>query len=350
MNTELEIVELTNHDGEIEPFLDQLAARSPSVLSYHYPFYRDMLVALGIGKPCYLGARFRGRLAGMLPAFYKESDAGVVYCSMPFFGPNAGVICPQDEQEAPIHHALIQALLHKAEQAGALTCSIYTPFLFDRYELYDAALTDAVQVPKFTQYCRLGAVDLEHGNIGKNIRRAIKEGVEVKTGAEPGLLREFYGIYKQNCLDYDIPLKPFACLESLFTAAHAKDHASIYYAYRQGQMISGLIVLNSALTASYYVPCALASARQYQPSTLLIQKAMQDLMQKGIQYWNWEGSPSREDGVYRFKEQWGGPEYPFRVYIKRFVKESTLAAIGIDRIRACFPFFYVYPFGGIASS
>ncbi len=350
VSTELDLVELTDCDAEIESFLDQLSAKSPSILAYHYPFYRDMLAGLGIGTPYYLGARSHGRLVGMLPAFYKGSDAGVVYSSMPFFGPNAGVICRQDEMEAPVHQALIQTFIQRAETAGALTCSIYTPFLFDRFELYDASLSGAVQVPKFTQSCRLDEVDLGHGNIGNMIRKAQKEKVEVKTGVEPSLLRGFYGIYQQNCFDYNIPLKPFECIERLLSALGGERWASIYYAFRKGQMIGGLVVLNSPMTASYYIPCTLASARQYQSGTLLIQEAMQDLRRKGVQYWNWESSPSREDGVYRFKRQWGVYESPFRVYIKRFVKESSLFGMGVDKMQACFPFFYVYPFSSIVSS
>ena len=59
----LEVVELfPENDAELTVFLDALARRSPSVLAYHYPFYRDMLTKLGVGRPLYLGLRRSGQL------------------------------------------------------------------------------------------------------------------------------------------------------------------------------------------------------------------------------------------------------------------------------------------------
>lgn len=80
----------TIQDGEVEAFLDELSRQSSSVLGYHYPFYRDILVELDVGKPVYLGARVGGELVGMLPTFVRESEIGVVYCSLPFFWTKCG--------------------------------------------------------------------------------------------------------------------------------------------------------------------------------------------------------------------------------------------------------------------
>jgi hypothetical protein len=44
-------------DAELKQFLDGLGAVSPSILGYHYPFYRDVILAAGAGQPEYLGAR-----------------------------------------------------------------------------------------------------------------------------------------------------------------------------------------------------------------------------------------------------------------------------------------------------
>src|SRR5262249_11014148 len=142
----VEIKELSACDEEIVSFLNSLGRVTPSVLGYHYPFYRDMLVEIGIGQPIYLGARLNDTLIGLLPAFKMDSTAGVVYASLPFFGPNAGVLSNADERRGEIHRALLQTILARARQDRALSCSIYTPFLFDEFDLYDSVMPDVTVV------------------------------------------------------------------------------------------------------------------------------------------------------------------------------------------------------------
>lgn len=148
-------VELLNesHDPEYIAFLDRLGQTSPSVLGYYYPFYRDMLTSIGVGTPLYWGAWQGGELVGILPGFTRRADPGISYCSLPYFGPNAGVLCAADEMERPVHSALIAAVLdYMHSQRDPLTASFYTPFYFDRYQCYDVLLPEAIIVPKSTLF------------------------------------------------------------------------------------------------------------------------------------------------------------------------------------------------------
>ncbi|HEY7120309.1 MAG TPA: hypothetical protein VH475_27220 [Tepidisphaeraceae bacterium] len=97
------------HDRELTRFLEQLGAVQPCVLGYHYPFFRDMLADLGLGRPLYFGAWSAEELVGILPGFIRAGATGAAYCSLPFFGPNAGVICAPHCDERAIHNALLRA-------------------------------------------------------------------------------------------------------------------------------------------------------------------------------------------------------------------------------------------------
>lgn len=328
-------------DAELTEFLDGLAQVSNSVLAYHYPFYRDLLVRLGLGTPVYLGVRRSEQLRGFLPAFSKQSSGGTVYCSLPFFGPNAGVLCgPEDRPE--IHAVLLQELLRLAERSSALSCAVYTPFLSQDFALYDDWFKDEVVVNKFTQCLELSWTQWPK-EIQYDLRKAERASVTTTTEVTAERLSAFYEIYRQNCSDYGIPPKPWECIEFLADDKFRGRFTQIYFAILDGQVIAGLLVLLSPATASYYLPCSLASHRNLQAGTVLIAQAMEDAKSRGVRYWNWESSPDRM-GVYQFKKKWGSREEEYRTYIKTFQSEETIRQIGRERLANEFPYYFVWPY------
>lgn len=341
MNIDVEEL-ATVQDAEIETFLDELGSLSHAVLGYHYPFYRDVLVEMGVGKPVYLGARLGGELVGMLPAFVRESEIGSAYCSLPFFGPNAGVLCADGRHQDDIHAALLQALLDRARQANALSCSVYTPFLFEDFAQYDRFRPDVV-VEKFTQYTNLQGAAW-NSSIRYDLRRAERLGVTIEEGILPERLDAFYAIYRSNCEDYGIPLKPKRCVELLVEPHVVGRRTRLYFAMQGGQMIAGLLAIHSPATASYYIPCTLHEARTLQPGTVLINRSFQDVQEAGVQIWNWEASPSRESGVYRYKEKWNAVEKTYRIYIWTPRGLEPFRQAGKDRLATEFPYFFIYPY------
>lgn len=338
----LEVVELhPDDDDELTEFLDGLARVSGSVLAYHYPFYRNLLVRLGLGSPVYLGVRRSGQLCGFLPAFSKESSVGTVFCSLPFFGPNAGVLCgPEDRTE--IHATLLGELVRRAEQSGALSCAVYTPFLSHDFALYDEWFGGDGVVNKFTQCLDLSSAQWPK-EIQYELRKAERASVTVTTEVTAERLAAFYEIYRQNCSDYGIPPKPWECVEFLADEKIRGRFTQIYFAILEGTVIAGLLVLFSPATASYYMPCSLANYRSLQPGTLLIAKAMEDAKRRGLNYWNWESSPDRS-GVYQFKKKWGSREEEYRTYVKTFQSVEKIRQIGRDRLASEFPYYFVWPY------
>lgn len=341
---ELDVRKITAADDEaVIAFLDNLGRESPSVLGYHYPFYRDVLEGAGAGKPEYLGAYTGDKLVGYLPAFSHSSEAGRVWGSLPFFGPNAGVLCGAGENAPAIHQALLRGVLDQAAQAGALSCSIYTPFMFSQFEAYDAALPEAVVLEKFTQQLDLRTAEWR-GALRRNLQKAERSGIDVSTEATNEHVGAFYSIYKQNCEERGIPVKPRQAVDLLLGEGRRSGRVAIYFAHHQGAIIGGLLILFSPLTVSYYIPCVLNEARTLQPLVLLIDRAIQDARSRGNRYWNWESSPSRESGVYRFKEKWGSVESIYRIYVQALCPVERLQELGERRISECFPFYFVYPF------
>jgi hypothetical protein len=316
----------SENDEELSAFLDVVGAGSTSILGYHYPFYRDMLVAIDIGEPLYLGARCDGRLIGCLPAFVRRTDAGTVVSSLPYFGPNAGVLCA-DEERQEAHNALLAGIADRAHAMNALGCSIYTPFRCADFDLYDRVLGAWTAVEKFTQYRVLGDGNYD-SSVGWSLRKAQRQGVEISRDVTPERVAAFYAIYERNCEEYGIPIKPRACVEFLTRAELLGTHTRLYTATRDGTVLGGLLMIWSPKVASYYIPCSLTEARSLQPTTMLIDAGMREAQERGMKYWNWESSPDRESGVYRFKKNWGGAvESSYRIYVESFAGKDKVAAL-----------------------
>jgi hypothetical protein len=280
-----------------------------------------------------------------LPGFVKRSSEGTAYCSLPFFGPNGGVLCAQDSIMEDIHRALIGYVLDFMQnQPEALTASIYTPFLFERFQCYDDLMPGAVVVPKTTLCLSLANNTLWDSKLRYDLRRAEKSDMTISTVVSPARVEFFYQIYAQNCREYGIPLKPWQTIEILVEKGIPAKRVRCYFGFLDEKMVAGLMILFSPGTASYYIPCTLAEVRTIQPGSALIDRAIRDARQMGIGCWNWESSPSPESGVFHFKKKWGSQASEYRIYVRVFCDLEKLRRLGAKGFSSNFPYFYIFPY------
>jgi hypothetical protein len=335
-------------DTELIFFLDELSKVENSVLGYHYPFYRDMLENINIGIPFYLGLYENDKITAVLPGFFKESSAGKVYSSLPFFGPNSGILCLSKKKEnyAP---ELLNYLSDYLYRKDFISASLYSSFMSDiKIEEGLMAKLFPLQIEKFTSY-----IDMENlsipAKVSYDIRKAKKEGVIISTEITDQRIIELYSIYKQNCLDFDIPEKPKKCIEMLCNYAKSIDNTTVYFAEYEGKVIGGLIMIWSKSVASYYLPCSLNEYRTLQSNTLLINQAFEEAQRRNIKIWNWESSPSTDSGVYKFKKKWGSVDGNYKIFLKTLKEEIFYKNLGKEKISNLFPHYYVYPFNQLGT-
>jgi hypothetical protein len=65
---------------------------------------------------------------------------------------------------------------------------------------------------------------------------------------------------------------------------------------------------------------------------------------RGVRIYNWQSSPSRDSGVYRYKRQWGSREAPYTYVTRRLCDPARLSAIGREGVERAYPWHYVVPF------
>ena len=340
-----QIRQLTKKDDQLHThFLNEISAESTCVLGYHFPFYKNILEECGIGQAYYLGLFSATELIAILPGVIKDTEIGTVYSSLPFFGPNAGVIVADKNNSAEVHHVLINAAINYLKSfKKPLSASLYTPFLASNFEYYEQALENAVSVSKSTQYLSVAETEWD-SKIRYDLRKVERSGLSISEEISPDKVDALYTIYSQNCIDYNIPKKPREVIDALAQAAQEGENVNFYFTFFEGKIIGGLIVIYSKTTLSYYLPCSLDAHRSLQAVTYMIDYAFQKAKSAGIRYWNWESSPDTESGVYKFKKKWGSLSSEYRVYIKCLCDIAEIKALGKEKIMQQFPYFFVLPF------
>ena len=249
-------------------FWERLSAGQESMLAYHHLAFRDVLQAcLGPdASPRYwIILDQRGRMAkdyhivATLPCFVRQSTVGPTYCSLPFFGPNAGVLCSFSEPDAPLwHKLLLEAAIAEATAARAWSIAFYTPLWFTDFSWYEEVLgPDFLVVEKFTQHVPLSDPPKWPATRARDIRRAESAGLQVIVSPTWEQAEQFWSLYLQNCSEYGIPPKPHACLEKILKEMWPQRLAQFMVAVdptNDGRVVAGLLNLISRRTVSYYLP------------------------------------------------------------------------------------------------
>ena len=340
------IILTSQKDKEINDFHNDSGRNNPTFLGYHYPNYRDMLEKIGIGEPLYIGMQDQQeKLVALLSGFIKTQKEGTVYSSLPFFGPNAGVISKfENPENDKIHKNILSFLLKHLNQYHMISASIYSNF-FDNTDtnFLQEYMQETIVIDKFTNYLPLQNFQLS-SSLEYDIRKALKSGVKIRNASDDNDVDAIFEIYIKNCTDYGIPPKPKECLKELVKQGGYLETTKTYIAEYENKIIGALIMIYSPSTASYYLPCSLHEFRSYQPSTLLINHAIQESIKKGILVWNWESSPSKDSGVYKFKKKWGSLDGSYKIFVKAYKPNSFFKQLGKVEIDRLYPNFFVFPF------
>lgn len=333
-------------ETEYVRFLDRLPAPAGVVLAYHYPFYLRFLS--GTAYPgsivrLVVARDDRGSIAGVMPGVHLRTTHLNVWLSLAYFGPNAGALAPED---ADLARHLVETARHDACALGCSSMTIYTPLAADP-QPYRAGLQGAeFEIERRSQCLTIPAAAESPWprKVRYDIRRAQSLGVIVRPVADESELDVVWHIYRDNCAEHGIPLKPLEHIRRLF--ATAGRHGVFLLAEHEGDVIAGLLCFAGGGVLSYYLPCSRPQARAMQPGLLLLDRAVEIARAAECRLLNFESSPGAGDSVYRFKARCGGAPVPYRVFVKLLKTDAleTYRALTPAGVAAEAPHAFVVPF------
>lgn len=200
--------------------------------------------------------------------------------------------------------------------------------IIDNFVRYHPVLANALQMKKISTVIDLGktiAIDLSSTEIiwnnivSKNrnmIRKAEKNGVEIRHGKDMELFRDFKRIYnvtmqKDNAEGY------YFFEDSFYESIHRDlyNNYEMFYAVLDGQIIAMSIMLYANKQMHYHLSGSLMEYRNCAPSNLLLYKAALWGCEQGFKTFHLGGGVgSGEDNLYKFKAAFNrNSDYQFSV-------------------------------------
>ncbi len=343
-------------ESQEEAYRDFQTSSPTMLVSVSLPYRSFLKKVMSGSRDLYLTARQGGRIVGALPSFLVESpNHGRVLNSLPFFGTPGGVFVSKKANEPEkVRRDLVRAFDEIARGYSVLTSTLIANPLesegshYDQYASYD--LLDR----RIGQFIRLhwNLKDPEeiqkalmksfHPYARRNVRKALKSGVETLHDGSMEVLRELSEIHKENMAAIGGRAKPWSVFQAIFQTFTYDTDYRVYVAQKDGATIAALLLFFWNRTTEYFVPVTRLAFRELQPMSLLVYLAMQEAVKRRCLFWNWGGTWLSQSGVYRFKSRFGTTDNEYRYYVK--VYDDRVFQQSKESLLESFPYCYVLPF------
>jgi hypothetical protein len=189
-------------------------------------------------------------------------------------------------------------------------------------------------------------MDLIDASARRNVRKARRTGIVA--APDPRRLDVVASIHRANIE----ALGGLAKDESFFAAVprHFTSGADyeVYVGLLGETVVAGLLLFYFNGTVEYFTPAVDHEHRSEQPLAVVLAEAMAAAARRGCRRWNWGGTWTSQDGVFRFKRKWGAREGRYRYFVQ--VNDDALRDARPEELRARFGHFYVLPFSALRST
>ncbi len=286
-------------------------------------------------------------MRGVLPLLWTGDERARVYNSLPFYGSHGSVL----SQSAAVASALIAAYDERATATGTLAATmVANPFLDSQppepaHNLTDERVSQVTDLPPPPDEDR-ALMELIEASARRNVRKARRTAIVAAADAEQ--LGTVAAIHRANIealggLAKDASF--FAAVPRHFEAGADYD---VYVGLLGGTVVAGLLLFYFNGTVEYFTPAVDHEHRSEQPLAVVLAEAMAGAARRGCRRWNWGGTWTSQDGVFRFKRKWGAREGRYRYFVQ--VNDDSLLDGPPEELRARFGHFYVAPFSALRSA
>src|SRR5262249_50766173 len=148
------------------------------------------------------------------------------------------------------------------------------------------------------------------GSARRNVRKAEAAGITITVDNAAFAFLE--ACHVENMRVIGGKAKPHQFFELVPRCLREDSDFALYVARHRGNLVAALLVLFHAQTAEYFVPVVAEEHRSSQALPLIIYEAARDAVTRGMRRWNWGGTWTSQEGVYRFKRKWGAIDRPYR--------------------------------------
>jgi serine/alanine adding enzyme len=275
---------------------DEFVARSPEATPYHHSAWAGIMSDV-LGHECiYLTAQDEHLgLIGVLPLVrVRRRPFGHFLLSMPFL--NAGG--PVGTPDAVV--GLVTMARDTAARLGVDLLELRTRSRVPTpLTVSSRKITLLLELPDSAP----ALLQAFHPNTRRNIKKSMREGVEIKFGPEQ--VEPFYEVFARNMRDLGTPVLPKAFFERI--ARDLPDVAVFAAAYLNGRAVAGQCSLEWGDELEMVWGSSLREFNRRKPMTLVHWLFMERAIRRGLRTFNF-GRCTPGSGSHVFKQQWGGSD------------------------------------------
>jgi CelD/BcsL family acetyltransferase involved in cellulose biosynthesis len=353
------VVEGDLADAALRVRYEALFDRCPGAFVQQSTDWADVIRNLGPDRPVLLLARDNGVDVAGLPLYRFDGRFGPILTSVPQPGPLGGVFAaPELDSIARdrVYAALLRAAGDLARRERALALTVITnPFAPDR-DLYERHLAPDFVFETFTQFVPLDTVadgripmadSKRRNDLRRHLRRAADAGLTARDaiGDTEADLDRWMALHARRQREIGAAPLPRLLFANIRERLVPRGKAHVVVVMAGGDIASAMWLVRHRDVVDAFIVSMDSRYGALAPNWLAAARAVQWARETGARIFNWQSSPTRGDGVYAFKRQWGSLDVPYCFVTRLFVPPEDVLTWGLDDVAAAYPRHFVVPFG-----
>lgn len=340
---------------------DELFEACPGAFIQQSSYWAEIIQATTSDVPLLLLCLRHGVPIAGLPLYLHRHPGGNILTSVPLPGPMGGIfrrddLAPDDVDAA--YALLLDRAVRLAQDHDCLTLTMITdPFRPD-LERYERLLAPEYVLENFTQFV---AVDeavsggrivlpaaMRRSNLSRNLRRAEAGRFTVERCRSEEDLARWYEVHSARHRELGARPHERDLFRHILRVLEPRGKAHLLLVKHGQDIASGALYIYHRHVLDVYMLSMNAAFAEQAPNFLNTRASLLEAAEAGVRVYNWQSSPSRASGVFRYKAQWGSREAAYAFVTRRLCDPERLWAIGADGIRDAYAGHYVLPFAALA--
>jgi len=275
------------------------------------------------------------------------NSMGNIIQSNPVLG--YGGIVSNEINKEEIFDLLIKYMLKIGKEYDCITVTIGTSIFDENLDVYKKILKPDFIKENFYQFNTLEELPINKLNskrrraINNEINKSIKNNVEITKDSNT-YFEEWYKIHSDRFCEINVNPLPYNFLKSIVTYFTNNNLATFYYAVINGQLVGGTLVMQNKNVIDYFATSFKSEYVKINASQHILNQIHKDSIQKNIRIFNWESSPSKDSGVYKFKKRWGASEGKHYYITKVLGNIDILKSSDIEVVKRNYRGYYLIPY------
>jgi hypothetical protein len=151
---------------------------------------------------------------------------------------------------------------------------------------------------------------LDHNQVQRGVKKAEREGVDVRPACSSDDLRLFYDLHCRTRQRLGVPVQPWRFIKGIWTHLISEDLGFIELAYLDSVPVAGGLFLAWNGTVIYKFGASESAYWKVRPNHLILWRAIEWGCSRGYSHFDFGRSDTSNLGLRRFKDGWGTTEMP----------------------------------------